>query len=286
MTRPAFTRGGDQAAEGYRAAGKSGPPHIGLENVKLQPTEPIAEPRLGEFRAALIDNQEKIDLYRGSVAPVTFLGEHLFRADMFFPGQCPDRQLFGRGRAAVGRRGGQRADDAADRQPDRLFQRRLHVVAHRHAVLYGAGALIFAVAAGWAAGAIFQEGVSMVETVAPRVFLVVVDESAEMPVALYYASRRAQRTCGRVALLRVIPREESHGLASVEALMREEAQQEAEQLLQRLARTVVDEIGVMPILYMQGRLAARRADGAWSPTTRRSRSWCWPPAPVPRVPAR
>ena len=91
----------------------------------------------------------------------------------------------------------------------------------------------------------------MVETVAPRVFLVVVDESPEMPVALYYASRRAQRTGGRVALLRVIPREESHGLASVEALMREEAQHEAEQLLQRLAKTVVDEIGALPILYVK-----------------------------------
>jgi nucleotide-binding universal stress UspA family protein len=91
----------------------------------------------------------------------------------------------------------------------------------------------------------------MIETVAPRVFLVVVDESAEMPVALYYASRRAQRTGGRVALLRVIPREESHGLASVEALMREEAQQEAEQLLQRLAKTVVDQIGALPILYIK-----------------------------------
>jgi nucleotide-binding universal stress UspA family protein len=92
---------------------------------------------------------------------------------------------------------------------------------------------------------------SMVETAAPRVFLVVVDESVEMPVALYYASRRAQRTGGRVALLRVIPREESHGLASVEALMREEAQHEAEQLLQRLAKTVVDEIGALPILYIK-----------------------------------
>jgi nucleotide-binding universal stress UspA family protein len=91
----------------------------------------------------------------------------------------------------------------------------------------------------------------MVETVPLRVFLVVVDESPEMPVALYYASRRAQRTGGRVALLRVIPREESHGLASVEALMREEAQHEAEQLLQRLAKTVVDEIGALPILYVK-----------------------------------
>lgn len=86
---------------------------------------------------------------------------------------------------------------------------------------------------------------------APRVFLVIVDESEEMQVALHYASRRAQRTGGRVAMLRVIPREESHGLASVEALMREEARQEAEQLLQRLARTVVDDTGALPIIYLK-----------------------------------
>jgi len=86
---------------------------------------------------------------------------------------------------------------------------------------------------------------------APRVFLVIVDESDEMQVALHYASRRAQRTGGRVAMLRVIPREESHGLASVEALMREEARQEAEQLLQRLARTVIDDTGILPIIYLK-----------------------------------
>ena len=85
----------------------------------------------------------------------------------------------------------------------------------------------------------------------PRIFLVVVDESPEMPVALYYASRRAQRTGGRVALLRVIPPHESHGLASVEALMREEAHEEAEQLLQRLAKTVVDETGKVPSVYIR-----------------------------------
>jgi hypothetical protein len=84
-----------------------------------------------------------------------------------------------------------------------------------------------------------------------RIFLVVVDESPEMPVALYYASRRAQRTGGRVALLRVIPPHEVHGLASVEALMRQEAQQEAEQLLQRLAKTVVDETGKVPAVYIR-----------------------------------
>ena len=85
----------------------------------------------------------------------------------------------------------------------------------------------------------------------PRIFLVVVDESVEMPVALYYASRRAQRTGGRVAMLRVIPTGESHGLLSVATLMREEARQEAEQLLQRLAKTVIDVTGSTPVFYLR-----------------------------------
>jgi nucleotide-binding universal stress UspA family protein len=85
---------------------------------------------------------------------------------------------------------------------------------------------------------------------APRIFLVIVDDSPEMPVALYYASRRAQRSGGHIALLHVIERAESHGLASVEALMRQEARQEAEKLMQRLARTVYDEAGVIPIIYL------------------------------------
>jgi len=84
-----------------------------------------------------------------------------------------------------------------------------------------------------------------------RTFLVVVDNSVEMPVALYYASRRARRTGGRVAMLHVIRREEIHGLASVAALIREEALQEAEQLLQRLAVTVTEETGTPPALYIR-----------------------------------
>jgi uncharacterized protein (TIGR02186 family) len=216
---------------------------IGLDNVKLLPTEPIPQPRLGEFRAALIDAQEKIDLYRGSVAPVTFLGEHLFRADMFFPANVPTGSY---SVEVVLLSGG----EVADRQPDRFFQRRLRRrPSPRGAVRCRGSDLRRRRRLGRRRG--LQEGVSMVETVPLRVFLVVVDESPEMPVALYYASRRAERTGGRVALLRVIPREESHGLASVEALMREEAQQEAEQLLQRLAKSVVDEIGALPILYIK-----------------------------------
>jgi hypothetical protein len=91
-----------------------------------------------------------------------------------------------------------------------------------------------------------------------RVFLVVVDESPEMPVALYYASRRAMSTGGRIALLRVVPREESHGLASVEALMREEARQEAEELLRRLAETVIEVTGALPAMHVREGIASEQ----------------------------
>ena len=128
---------------------------IGLENVKLRPEGTIAEPRLGEFRGALLKSQEKIDLYRAGIAPVTFLGEHLFRADMFFPANVPTGSysvevLLMSGGEVI----------SAQTTPlivSRIgFSNGVFVVAHRHAVLYGLGALTFAVAAGWAAGAVFR----------------------------------------------------------------------------------------------------------------------------------
>lgn len=84
-----------------------------------------------------------------------------------------------------------------------------------------------------------------------RVFLVVVDETEEMMVALRFACRRARSTGGRVALLYVIePAEFQHWMA-VEDLMREEARSEGEQLLQKLAAEVNDLVGKMPILYVR-----------------------------------
>lgn len=84
-----------------------------------------------------------------------------------------------------------------------------------------------------------------------RIFLVVVDQSAEMALALRYACHRARRTGGRVALLYVIePVEFQHWMA-VETLMREESRSEAEQLLHRLASEVQAATGEMPILYLR-----------------------------------
>ncbi len=84
-----------------------------------------------------------------------------------------------------------------------------------------------------------------------RVFLVVVDETEEMKVALRFACLRARRTGGRVALLYVIePAEFQHWMA-VGDLMREEARSEGEQLLQRLAAQVNELVGTIPVLYVR-----------------------------------
>ena len=84
-----------------------------------------------------------------------------------------------------------------------------------------------------------------------RVFLVVVDESEEMPVALRFAARRARATGGRVALLYVIePSDFGHWMA-VEDLMEKERRLVAEETLQKYSDQVAALTGQMPVLYVR-----------------------------------
>src|SRR5262245_51612091 len=71
-----------------------------------------------------------------------------------------------------------------------------------------------------------------------RVFLVVVDETHELKVALRYACIRARKTGGRVALLAVVEPADAQDWMGVNELMREEARMAAEQALQKLAADV------------------------------------------------
>ena len=84
-----------------------------------------------------------------------------------------------------------------------------------------------------------------------RVFLVVVDDSEEMPVALHFACRRARKSGGRVALLHVMSPADFQHWAAVGDLMRQEAREEGEQLLQKLAGEVQEWAGSYPILYIR-----------------------------------
>lgn len=84
-----------------------------------------------------------------------------------------------------------------------------------------------------------------------RTFLVVVDATPEMKVALRFAVRRALRTGGRVALLYVMEPADFRHWGAVEEKMREERREEAERVLQTLATQVHEASGVMPVLYVR-----------------------------------
>ena len=84
-----------------------------------------------------------------------------------------------------------------------------------------------------------------------RVFLVVVDDSAEREVALKYACLRARNGGGRVALLRVLEPVGMIEWAGVGVLMAEERREEAEKLLSGLGAQVQEITGGLPILLIR-----------------------------------
>jgi nucleotide-binding universal stress UspA family protein len=92
---------------------------------------------------------------------------------------------------------------------------------------------------------------TMPESAQPRVFLVVVDETAEHHLALHYAARRAAHTGGRLALLHVIEPAEFQHWVAVEELARAERSEAAEQLMQRLCQQFAPIAGSMPIVYIR-----------------------------------
>ncbi len=97
-----------------------------------------------------------------------------------------------------------------------------------------------------------QPGIPQPDIQAPlRVYLVVVDESPEMRVALRYAAGRARHTNGRVALLYVIEPTGGQHWRALEALMRDEQREEAEALMSRLAEQVAAMTHSPPVVHLR-----------------------------------
>jgi hypothetical protein len=96
----------------------------------------------------------------------------------------------------------------------------------------------------------------MTDTPAPsppreRIFLVVVDETEEMRVALRYAALRAFHTGGKVALLCVIEPPGVQISQAVEERMEEERREEAEKLISTLTADVTSTCGTVPVVYIR-----------------------------------
>tara|TARA_B110000971_G_scaffold221429_1_gene268505 strand:+ start:1628 stop:2104 length:477 start_codon:yes stop_codon:yes gene_type:complete len=89
-----------------------------------------------------------------------------------------------------------------------------------------------------------------------RKFLVVVDGSAEGHAALRFAARRAHGTGGKVSLLLVIEPESHEHWLGVGSLMKEEAQAEAEKILDECASLVEMLGGERPATHVRHGLLA------------------------------
>ena len=95
------------------------------------------------------------------------------------------------------------------------------------------------------------EAVPESEHKSKRIFLIVVDATEEVSVALRFAARRAANTNGRIALLYVMePADFQHWMAVGEK-MRAERREEAELTLQELSAEVNALTGEMPTIYLR-----------------------------------
>jgi nucleotide-binding universal stress UspA family protein len=89
------------------------------------------------------------------------------------------------------------------------------------------------------------------DTSPSRIFLVIIDESPELKTALRYACRRAAKCGGRVAMAHITEPTGFREWRGVSDLMRDEARQQAEAIMQKTAAEVAKLSGKMPVLYFR-----------------------------------
>ena len=133
---------------------------IGMENLRLNPTDARSREGLGKqesdiYRDALLRHFAEAGLYGEQPGTVSFLGDSLFRAEMDLPAQVPagsyeiEVYLFKDGAIL-------------DAQSLPLFVNKIGVgrylfqTAHQSPLLYGICAVILALLIGWLAGIIFD----------------------------------------------------------------------------------------------------------------------------------
>ena len=84
-----------------------------------------------------------------------------------------------------------------------------------------------------------------------RKFLVVVDDTTEYHRAISYASQRAVRTNGKLSLLRIINTTDFKNLYGVEGIMKQEAEEMAQEILKSLSEKVHSETGLIPEIIIR-----------------------------------
>ncbi len=130
---------------------------IGLDHLRLVPEGEDTAERVAEFRAALIRNKQRADLYGTETGQVAFLGQRLFRTTIYFPANVPTG-LYTVSVFLI------RDGDVVSAQTTPLsvskigFSASLSDFARRQSFLYAVVGLMLAVASGWIAGIVFRKG--------------------------------------------------------------------------------------------------------------------------------
>ncbi len=82
-------------------------------------------------------------------------------------------------------------------------------------------------------------------------FLVIVDDSKELNVAIRFAAKRAQSTKGGVILLKVIEQFDPQQWQSVEDIILQEAREKAQEKLQKWSKVINDLTNIVPELIVK-----------------------------------
>lgn len=130
---------------------------LGLEYLRLSPLERSSERRIREFRDALIRNKQRAGLYAETQGNIVFLGNRLFRTDLWIPANAP----IGTYTVSVYL---VRDNDVVSAETTPLvvgkvgFEARVFDLAHRLSPGYGILAVLIAAMAGWIANLMFRKG--------------------------------------------------------------------------------------------------------------------------------
>ena len=82
-------------------------------------------------------------------------------------------------------------------------------------------------------------------------FLVIVDDSKELDVAIRFAAKRAQSTKGGVILLNVIEQFDPQQWQSIEDIILQEARDKAQEKLQKWSKVINDLTNIVPELIVK-----------------------------------
>jgi uncharacterized protein (TIGR02186 family) len=130
--------------------------HIGTEYLDLRAARAVDATELAAFRAGLLRNKVRRGLYLDKPGKVTFLGNRLFRANLYFPANVPTGTYTVE--VLLVRQGGVISAQTSPLLISKIgIGAEIYRFAHRHSVFYGIIAILIALAAGWIAGVVFRK---------------------------------------------------------------------------------------------------------------------------------